>query len=62
MKLDLIDIYWIFINPIIFGEGIPLFAGKANKSKLKLLATRPFSNGEIALNYIVNRQSQGKKK
>lgn len=56
MKLDLIDIYWIFINPIIFGQGIPLFAAKADRSILKLLATRQFTNGEIALNYVVVRQ------
>jgi dihydrofolate reductase len=55
MQLDLVDSYWIFINPIIFGQGIPLFSGKAEKSKLKLLATRLFANGEIALNYIVDR-------
>jgi dihydrofolate reductase len=55
MKLELIDSFWIFINPIIFGQGIPLFSGKAEKSKLKLLATSLFSNGEIALNYVVDR-------
>ena len=56
MKLDLIDSYWIFINPIIFGQGIPLFTGNANKSKLKLLAIKQFTNGEMALNYAVDRQ------
>jgi dihydrofolate reductase len=55
MQLDLIDSYWIFINPVIFGKGIPLFAELINKSKLKLLDTKQFSNGEIALNYIVER-------
>jgi dihydrofolate reductase len=56
MKLDLIDSYWIFINPVFFGRGIPLFSGKAEKSKLKLMATQHFANGEIALNYVVERQ------
>lgn len=55
MQLDLIDGYWIFVNPIIFGKGIPLFAGTKDKIKLKLLTTKQFSNGEIALNYIVER-------
>jgi dihydrofolate reductase len=54
MQLDLVDSYWIFVNPIIFGAGIPLFAGRTNKIKLKLLTAKQFSNGEIALNYIVN--------
>lgn len=55
IKLDLIDIYWIFVNPVIFGQGIPLFAGLENKSKLKFLSSTQFANGEIALNYIVDR-------
>jgi len=55
MQPDLIDSYWIFVNPIIFGQGIPLFAGLTNKLKLKLLTTKQFSNGEIALHYIVDR-------
>ena len=28
MPLNLIDDYWIFVNPVIFGKGIPLFAGQ----------------------------------
>jgi len=52
----LIDSYWVFVNPIIFGQGIPLFAGLANKTKLKLLATKQFFNGEIALNYDISRE------
>jgi dihydrofolate reductase len=55
MRLDLIDIYWIFVFPVIFAEGIPLFTGLTKKSKLKLLTTRQFPNGEIALNYLVDR-------
>ena len=53
MQHNLIDDYWIFVNPIIFGEGIPLFTTFNNKIKLKLLETTKFSNGEIALNYSV---------
>ena len=55
MKLDLIDSYWIFVNPIIFGKGISLFADMKDRIKLKLLITKQFSNGEIALHYTVNR-------
>ena len=55
MKLDLIDSYWIFINSIIFGEGIHLFADMKDKKRLKFLTTKEFPNGEIALHYIVNR-------
>jgi len=55
MKHDLIDSFWIFINPVIFGKGIPLFAELTNQTKLKLLTTKQFSNGEIALNYVVDK-------
>jgi len=55
MKLNLIDSYWIFFNPIIFGKGIPLFKDMKQKIKLKLTATRQFANGEIGLHYIVER-------
>ncbi len=51
MQLKLIDSYWIFINPVIFGEGIPLFVPSANKSKLKLTVNKQFPNGETALHF-----------
>src|SRR6476646_321862 len=54
MQHDLIDSYWIFVNPIIFGKGIPLFTNIENKIKLKLVKTKQFSNGEFGLNYSVN--------
>jgi riboflavin biosynthesis pyrimidine reductase len=54
-KLDLIDSYQLFVNPVIFGEDIPLFAGLRNKLKLKLPGTNQFANSEIAINYIVDR-------
>jgi dihydrofolate reductase len=55
MKHSLIDEYWIFVNPIIFGKGIPLFAETHHKIKLKLDATKQFFNDEFALHYIVDR-------
>jgi dihydrofolate reductase len=53
MQLNLIDGYWLFVNPIILGHGIPLFEGFKDKIKLSLLNTRPFSCGVTELNYIV---------
>ena len=55
MKLDLIDGYWLFVNPIILGQGIPLFADIKNKTKLSLLTTRQFACGVMEINYIVDR-------
>jgi dihydrofolate reductase len=44
MQQDLIDGFWLFVNPIILGQGIPLFKDIKNSIKLKLLpTTRQFS-------------------
>jgi dihydrofolate reductase len=56
MQLNLIDGYWLFVNPIILGRGIPLFADIKDKIKLKLLTTRQFTCGVTELNYTVERQ------
>lgn len=57
IQKNLIDGYWLFVNPIILGQGIPLFADIKEKIKLKLLpATRQFSCGVTELNYTVDRQ------
>lgn len=55
MQLNLIDGYWLFVNPIILGRGIPLFAGINDKIKLKLLTTRSFTSGVTELSYIVDK-------
>lgn len=55
MQLDLIDGYWLFVNPIILGRGIPLFTGIKDKIRLNLLASRPFACGVTELNYAVER-------
>ena len=56
IQLNLIDGYWLFVNPIILGQGIPLFVDIQDKIKLKLLTTRQFTNGVTELNYTVDRQ------
>ena len=55
IQQNLIDGYWLFVNPIILGQGIPLFTDIKDKIKLKLLNTRPFSSGVTELNYTVVR-------
>jgi len=55
IQLDLIDGYWLFVNPIILGRGIPLFTDIKDKIKLQLLTTRPFTCGVTELNYTVER-------
>jgi dihydrofolate reductase len=56
IQLNLIDGYWLFVNPIILGHGIPLFADIKDKIKLQLLTTRQFTCGVTELNYMVDRQ------
>jgi dihydrofolate reductase len=56
MQRNLIDGYWLFVNPVILGQGIPLFTGIEDKIKLKLLSTRQFVSGVTELNYTVDRQ------
>lgn len=55
MQLGLIDGYWLFVNPIILGQGIPLFLDIQNKVKLNLLTTQQFACGVTELNYTVDR-------
>lgn len=57
IQQNLIDGYWLFVNPIILGQGIPLFVDIKDKIKLKLLpTTRQFTCGVTELNYVVDRQ------
>jgi len=56
IQQNLIDGYWLFVNPIILGQGIPLFVDIKDKIKLKLLTTRQFTSGVTELNYTVDRQ------
>jgi len=51
MKYNLIDEYWLFVNPVLIQWGIPLF--KNAKAKLKLISNTAFSSGVICLHYQV---------
>lgn len=55
IQQNLVDGYWIFVNPVILGQGIPLFTDIQDKIKLKLMATKPFSSGVTELSYTVDR-------
>ena len=56
----LIDEYWLYINPVILGRGIPLFSDRTPKSDLKLLASKEFSCGVIALHYELGKKKKAK--
>ena len=53
IDLNLIDGYWLFVNPIILGKGIPLFVNIKEKIKLQLESTKQFKCGVTELNYTV---------
>ena len=47
----LIDEFWLFVNPIIVGQGMPLFKDITGTTKLKLVESKTFACGVIALHY-----------
>ena len=51
LKEGLVDEFWIFVNPILLGKGIPLFKNIMETTQLKLVETKIFSQGVIALHY-----------
>lgn len=55
IQQDLIDGYWLFVNPVILGQGIRLFEGTKQKTGLKLLNTKQFTSGVTEMNYLVDR-------
>jgi len=55
LRQNLIDEFWIFVNPVLLGHGIPLFKDVIEITKLKLIETKTFSCGVIALHYETKR-------
>ena len=55
MQLDLIDEYRIVINPVILGQGNPLFKTSTEPLNLKLIKTKTFNSGNVLLYYEPNR-------
>ncbi len=51
LNAGLVDEFWIFVNPILLGEGIALFKNVPESIKLKLLDFKTFASGVVALHY-----------
>ncbi len=51
LNKGLVDEFWIFVNPILLGQGIPLFKDISESVKLSLIETKTFEIGVIALHY-----------
>jgi dihydrofolate reductase len=51
MHHNLIDDYWLFVNSVILGKGIPLFKDVQERLKLKLIWNKVFSSKVVGLHY-----------
>ena len=51
MAQNLIDGYWLFVNPVLLGRGVPIFQNINATTGLRLLDTMKLDSGVIALNY-----------
>jgi dihydrofolate reductase len=51
MKLNLIDEYQFCVQPIVLGNGLPLFKNITDRINLKLLTTKIFSSGAVTFYY-----------
>ena len=51
LREGLIDEFWLFVNPIILGQGMPLFKDVTSTINLKLVESKTFDCGVIALHY-----------
>jgi len=52
MQHNLIDEYWLFVNPVILGQGIPLFKDISHSIQLKLVENINFDCGVAGLHYV----------
>lgn len=50
-ELGLVDEYQFLIHPVILGQGLPLFKNITEKIDLKLLNTKTFQSGVVAMYY-----------
>jgi dihydrofolate reductase len=51
MAENLIDDYWLNINPVLLGSGIPVFKDIKTKTHLSLITSKVFSSGVVYLRY-----------
>ena len=57
-QYGLIDEFWLFINPILVGKGMPMFKDVPEVTKLKLVQSKQFGCGVVCLQY--KKEASGK--
>ncbi len=50
-SLDLVDLYRLYVYPVVLGAGLPLFTELAKPRPLRLTSCRSFKSGVLALEY-----------
>ena len=55
MSEGLVDEFWLFVNPILLGKGMPLFKDIAETTNLNFVESKTFPCGVIALHYELKR-------
>lgn len=57
MAAKLIDDYWLFVNPVLLGQGIPVFSDIKERTALTLVACKVFSSGVVCLHYELKHET-----
>jgi dihydrofolate reductase len=52
-RLDLVDEYRLYVNPVVVGRGRRLFEAADAQTSLELVESRQFGNGVVLLRYAV---------
>ncbi|HUI31966.1 MAG TPA: dihydrofolate reductase family protein [Candidatus Acidoferrales bacterium] len=55
MRRDLIDEYWLAIQPVVCGKGRRLFDGVSHMIRLKLIDRKTFKSGVVVLHCVSAR-------
>ena len=55
MKENLVDEIYMDLEPLAFGEGMPIFMAGDFETKLELIDTKPLSSQTIQLHYLVKK-------
>lgn len=59
MAARLIDDYWLFVNPVLLGQGIPVFNNIPERTALTLAGSHVFNSGVVCLHYHQRRAAAG---